>query len=325
MLSFLDMVNHYLGYINVNAKIKNRIYVVIGALGDLYLFYIAVRYLQNSHPFWGLLILLVALILLYFVYLNTIYFFTEKKAPFDISPTIERWLHIKPKDADIETTKPGVRGGRNIPANGYFDEKKILPGKLTASAQDAQNVQNLATQLQQNQLLQLDYSGLGDREIMEQTRKNGKPVYASGPGILIPYFEMKNEGNQLVVYAGLNQAEKQRVGVVSTVGLQNVADVRDQIELYLANATLVGGPFKVLGRTSLIEQPGDFQVAVQLAYKHSDDQATKPYSSGTSTSTYGSTTTAPRSTTTRRTRYDNDQPTSTSDDEPMTRTSRYRH
>ena len=160
---------------------------------------------------------------------------------------------------------------------------------------------------------------------MEQTRKNGKPVYASGPGILIPYFEMKNEGNQLVVYAGLNQAEKQRVGVVSTVGLQNVADVRDQIELYLANATLVGGPFKVLGRTSLIEQPGDFQVAVQLAYKHSDDQATKPYSSGTSTSTYGSTTTAPRSTTTRRTRYDNDQPTSTSDDEPMTRTSRYRH
>lgn len=309
MLSFLDMVNHYLGYINVNAKIKNRIYVIIGALGDLYLFYIGFRYLQNGHPFWGLLILLVALILLYFVYLNTVYYFTEKKAPFDISPKIEKWLHIKPKEAE-ETIQP-MRGGRNIPANGYFDEKKILPGKLTATASDAQNVQNLATRLQQNQLLQLDYSGLGDREIMEQTRKTGKPVYASGPAVLIPYFEMQTEGHQLVVYAGINQAEKQRVGVVSTVGLQDVADVRDQFELYLANATLVGGPFKVLGRTSLIEQPNEFQVAVQLAYKHHDDRpATARY--------------AQRETpaeTSRQARYD---ATATSD-EPMTRTSRYHH
>lgn len=81
MLSFLDMVNHYLGYINVSVKIKNRIYVILGALGDLYLFYIAVRYLQNGHPFWGLLILLIALVLLYFVYLNTVYYFTQKKVP----------------------------------------------------------------------------------------------------------------------------------------------------------------------------------------------------------------------------------------------------
>lgn len=311
MLSFLDMVNHYLGYINVNAKIKNRIYVIIGALGDLYLFYIGFRYLQNGHPFWGLLILLVALILLYFVYLNTVYYFTEKKAPFDISPKIEKWLHIKPKEAE-EGNQPAARGGRNIPANGYFDEKKILPGKLTASDSDARNVQNLATRLQQNQLLQLDYSGLGDREIMEQTRKTGKPVYASGPAVLIPYFEMQTEGHQLVVYAGINQAEKQRVGVVSTVGLQNVADVRDQFELYLANATLVGGPFKVLGRTSLIEQPNDFQVAVQLAYKHHDDRPAADRYANRGTTTTG---------TSRQARYD----TPSTSDEPMTRTSRYHH
>ncbi|MBY7146342.1 hypothetical protein I2491_06075, partial [Levilactobacillus brevis] len=122
MLSFLDMVNHYLGYINVNAKIKNRVYVILGALGDLYLFYIAIRSLQNGHPFWGLLILLVALLLLYFVYLNGMYYFTEKKAPFDISPKIEKWLHIKPKEE--ETTGHQTIHGRNIPANGYFDEKK---------------------------------------------------------------------------------------------------------------------------------------------------------------------------------------------------------
>lgn len=310
MLSFLDMVNHYLGYINVNAKIKNRVYVILGALGDLYLFYIAIRYLQNGHPFWGLLILLVALLLLYFVYLNGMYYFTEKKAPFDISPKIEKWLHIKPKEE--ETTGRQTIHGRNIPANGYFDEKKILPGKLASTPSDVQNIQNLATQLQQARLLKLDYSGLGDREIMEQTTKTGKPVYASGPGTLIPYFEMQPEGNQLVVYAGINQADKQRVGTVSTVGLQSVADVRDQFELYLANATLVGGPFKVLGRTSMIEQANDFEVAVQLAYKHQRDRAT-----GDRKSTIGEGR--------RRARYSTDSTEPSSTDEPMTRTSRYHH
>jgi len=314
MLSFLDMVNHYLGYINVSVKIKNRIYVILGALGDLYLFYIAVRYLQNGHPFWGLLILLVAIILLYFAYLNTVYYFTNKKAPFDISPKIEKLLHMKPKEAEMDQPKRTL-GGRNIPANGYFDEKKILPGKLTSTPLEQENIQHLATRLQQNQLLQMDYSGLGDREITEQTRQSGKPVYASGPGALIPYFEMQTENNQLVVYAGMNQAEKERVGVVSTVGLQNVADVRDQIELYLANATLVGGPFKVLGRTSVIEQANDFQVAVQLAYKHQDD-ATGQTGVGRATRESAATS--------RRARYDQ-TPQTENESEPMTRTSRYHH
>ncbi|HIW71672.1 MAG TPA: hypothetical protein H9875_03505 [Candidatus Levilactobacillus faecigallinarum] len=311
MLSFLDMVNHYLGYFNISVKIKNRIYTVLGTLGDFYLFYIAIRYLQNGHPFWGLLILVVALLLLYFVFLNIVYYFTNRKAPFDISPKIEKWLHMKPK---TEETTQNRRDsfGRNIPANGYFDEKKILPGKLSSTVQEEQNVQNLATQLQQNRLLNLDYSGLGDREIMEQVQKDGKPVYASGPGILIPYFEMQTEGSHLVVYAGLNQADKQRVGTVSTVGLQNVSDVRDQFKLYLANATLVGGPFKVTGRTSLIEQDNPFVVAVQLAYKHQDDDTTQQ---------------AP-TTGTREKRYDTSSrrtTTSTSEDEPMTRRSRYHH
>jgi len=324
MLSFLDMVNHYLGYINVSVKIKNRIYVILGALGDLYLFYIAVRYLQNGHPFWGLLILLVALLMVYFVYLNTVYYFTTKKAPFDISPKIEKLLHMKPKDADLEGTKSMVRGGRNIPANGYFDEKKILPGKLTSSAMETESIQQLATRLQQNQLLQLDYSGLGDREIMEQTQRLGKPVYASGPGVLIPYFEMQTENNQLVVYAGINQAEKQRVGVVSTVGLQNVADVRDQFELYLANATLVGGPFKVLGRTNLIEQDNPFAVAVQLAYKHQNDDQPQDSLTGSPANTRVSRYDEP-STMSRTSRSAERDAGSDSDSEPMTRTSRYHH
>lgn len=322
MLSFLDMVNHYLGYINISLKIKNRIYTVLGLLGDFYLFYIAVRYMKNSHPFWGLLILAVALILLYFAFLNGVYYFTTKKAPFDISPKIEKLLHMKPKEAEAEDKPKQNAYGRNIPANGYFDEKKILSGKLTATPVQQQNVQNLATQLQQNRLLHLDYSGLGDREIMEQVQKDGKPVYASGPGVLIPYFEMQPQGDRLVVYAGLNQADKQPVGTVKTVGLQDVQEVRAKFDLYLASATLVGGPFKVIGRTTLIEQVNDYAVAVQVAYKRHG--AAKPAAAADPVSEPAT------ATATRRQRYDRSSasaaaPAGDGDEpEPQTRRARYR-
>ncbi len=47
VLSFLDMINHWLGYFNINAKLKNRIYIIIAFLGDLYLIYVTTRLLIN--------------------------------------------------------------------------------------------------------------------------------------------------------------------------------------------------------------------------------------------------------------------------------------
>ncbi|WP_369406531.1 DUF6681 family protein [Lentilactobacillus kisonensis] len=41
------MVNHYLGYFNINVKLKSRIYTILGAFGDLYLFYISLRFLKK--------------------------------------------------------------------------------------------------------------------------------------------------------------------------------------------------------------------------------------------------------------------------------------
>ncbi|PWG00042.1 DUF6681 family protein [Levilactobacillus bambusae] len=271
MFSLIDLVNHYLGYVNMNLKLKNRIYTVLGTFGDFYLFYIAFRYMQNGFAVRGLLLLLVAVILLYFVVLNVFYYFTTRTTKFDISPKIEKLMGGHPGDTkdpmlDPEPMPEG-RFQTRIHANGYFDEKKILPGKLAVSDQDQANANALAARLQQNGLMPLDYSGLGDRAIYQQTTKLNKPVYASGPGAPIPYFELKEEANQLVVYAGINQAEVQRMGHVSTVGLQDVDSLRDKYKLYLANAILVGGPFKVAGRNTVIEHQGNFEVAVQLAYK----------------------------------------------------------
>lgn len=80
MFSLLDMINHYLGYVNLNVKLKNRIYTVLGVIGDIYLLYVSIRWIQNGYALRGSLILLVALILAYFTVMNVFYYFTEKKA-----------------------------------------------------------------------------------------------------------------------------------------------------------------------------------------------------------------------------------------------------
>ena len=47
MFSFLDMLNHSLGYFNINTKLKNKIYTIVALLGDGYLIYVTYRLLAN--------------------------------------------------------------------------------------------------------------------------------------------------------------------------------------------------------------------------------------------------------------------------------------
>lgn len=130
MFSFLDMINHYLGYVNLNVKLKNRIYTILGVLGVIYLLYVSVRWIKNGFALRGSLILLVGLILAYFSIMNIFYYFTDKQAPLDISPKIEKALGktLGGNDQAHEETQysreqrgNSLLNGANIPANGYFD------------------------------------------------------------------------------------------------------------------------------------------------------------------------------------------------------------
>ncbi|WP_054760292.1 DUF6681 family protein [Secundilactobacillus collinoides] len=79
MFSLLDMINHYLGYFNINVKLKNRIYTIVGALGTIYLLYVAIRWIQNGYWLRGIGILLVGLILAYFTVMNVFLLFYPKE------------------------------------------------------------------------------------------------------------------------------------------------------------------------------------------------------------------------------------------------------
>lgn len=297
MFSLLDMINHYLGYFNINVKLKNRIYTIVGALGTVYLLYVAIRWIQNGYWLRGIGILLVGLILAYFTVMNVFYYFTKKKPPFDISPKIEKMMgkpfgsdpaaEANRKEAANAQQQMGNGMLNNIPANGYFDSKKVLPGKVKVTLSQQRNIDEIAAHLQQLNLMQPDYSGLGQRELAMQLEKQHKPVYAIGLGVNMPYFELSHQGDDLVVLAGVNQSQKVEVGTVTTVGLQAINDIKDRVKLYLANVILVGGPYMEMGRNMPMEKQAPYAVRVQLAYeKQAEEQATTPPPLSTPTRTY---------------------------------------
>lgn len=272
MFSLLDMVNHYLGYVNLNVKLKNRIYTILGVPGVAYLLYVGIRYLQNGFHLRGGLILLASIVLAYFLVMNIFYYFTSKQPPFDISPKIEKLLGVPlgtdpAAEAKAAETQQNPMGIRNVPANGYFDEKKVLPGKVSVSAGQQENINRLVTKMMSLNLVKPNYGGLSSRQIATQLKTDTKPVWAIGLGVSVPYFELQRQSGQLIVLAGINQADKAPVGRITTVGLQPISQVADQVKLYLANAILVGGPHMAMGRNAPIEQDAPYAIRVQLAYE----------------------------------------------------------
>ncbi|MFC6181151.1 DUF6681 family protein [Lactiplantibacillus daowaiensis] len=276
MFSILDMINHALGYVNVNVKIKNQIYTLLGAAGNCYLGYVAVRLMQNGSWLRGIIYMLVFLVVIYFLMLNIFYYFTEKKPPFDLSPKIEKLLGGKPKEA-VAAEKQAAMGNQNqpyIPANGIFDGQELLPAAVKTSRAEEENVHQIVDQLQAANIVRLDYGGMSDAAIMKQVRATGEPVSAIGQGIQIPFSQLKLENHKLVIYAGINQIDQLPVGHITRVGLTDVHDAHEDYKLYLASTLITGGMEKIAGRTSTIEQPGEYQVTAQVAFEDRESDAT---------------------------------------------------
>jgi len=271
MFSILDMINHALGYVNVNVKIKNQIYIGIGIAGELYLGYVAIRLMQNGAWLRGFLYLLVFVALIYFITLNVIYYFTNKTAKYDLSPRIEKLLGGKPKEALAEEHSRRNRRQPYIPANGIFDGQELLPATVETSRAEQENVHQIVDQLQAANILRLDYGGLSDDAVMRQAKSTGDPVYAIGQGIQIPFSQLKLENHRLVIYAGINQMDQSPVGHIKKVGLTDVHDAHEDYKLYLASTVITGGMSKIAGRNSTIEEAGDYQVTAQVAYEDREE------------------------------------------------------
>ncbi|MGU9993784.1 DUF6681 family protein [Ligilactobacillus salivarius] len=277
MFSILGLINTWIGYINMNVKIKNRVYTVVGGIGNFYLLYVAWRFFANGFIGRGLLFILAFLVLLYFTYLNAIYWFTEKKAKWDISPKIENALGIKLKDPEEEARKKvaRMRQAGFVQTNGIFDENQdFLPAEITTSEAELANIQIVADSLKKINYLHLDYDGKSKNTIFKEIKSDGKVRYALGetPQAL-PYFELKNVEGKLVIYGGINQIESYQLGTVKTIGLMPASEAAKKYHIYLATVVLTGGPFMIAGRSTAMEDNEPFRIDAKIAYTSREKKA----------------------------------------------------
>ena len=261
----------------MNVKIKNRVYTVVGGIGNFYLLYVAWHFFANGFIGRGLLFILAFLVLLYFTYLNAIYWFTEKKAKWDISPKIENALGIKPKDPEEEARKKvaRMRQAEFVQTNGIFDENQdFLPAEITTSEAELANIQIVADSLKKINYLHLDYDGKSKNTIFKEIKSDGKVRYALGetPQAL-PYFELKNVEGKLVIYGGINQIESYQLGTVKTIGLMPASEAAKKYHIYLATVVLTGGPFMIAGRSTAMEDNEPFRIDAKIAYTSREKKA----------------------------------------------------
>lgn len=269
MFTILDMIRSSLNYVNLSTVFKNRIYTILAGIGNFYLLYVAFRFFQNG--FWGrgLLFIVAFLLILYFTYLNLLYYFTKsKKSRYDVSPWIEKVLHIQSKDpmTAAEEERREMAPGY-VQTNGIFKDEDFLPATVIHSSKQQNHIQQIAVELIRMGYMKVDYHGLSEEEISEKVRTTGKPVKGLANPVALPYFELARKGTSLVVYGGLNQIDRKEVATITEVGLLSAHEAMKRYQLYLATAVITGGPEKINGRTGLIEKPTPYTIQVQIAYR----------------------------------------------------------
>lgn len=274
MFSFLDMINSSLSYFNIEAKLKNRIYVIIASLGDIYLIYVTVRLLMNHVWLRGLLYFLAVVGLTYFIYLNFVYYFLNKTSRADlISPKVakitgqkfDNGQNKKPLDAQQQLASELAKR-----SNGLFIDNETIPAAVAIDAREQRNLHEVVDRLLMEGVLVNDYDGLSDREIVKQFEATGKPVTALNSESVPPYFELVHDEirHRLEIYIGINQMERRPVGHITKIGLVDVHTAHDKYQLYLASVLISGGPHKIAGRSgSTILTDADYELKVQVAYK----------------------------------------------------------
>ncbi len=279
MLSLLDMANHFLGYFNVNTKLKGQIYTVLGFFGDWYLLYIGIRFIQNGGYVRGGLIILVFLFLMYCTVVNVYFCFLKKRFFLDPSERIasvlgdERLKEQEGRFADRD------RMNQFAPASGLYTNQQVIPAKVEVNGTQHKNLAEIATQLQAANLLPQDYEGQNDKEVLEQARETAKPVFAIGQGVPLPYFDLQHVGENVLVVAGLNQMTAKPVGRLTRVGLSDIHTAEQQFELFAASVVLRGGLAKTAGRAGIMTEQLPYTVKVEVAFTER--------TSGNSTSTHG--------------------------------------
>ncbi len=253
MFSFLDMINSSLSYFNLDTKLKSRIYIGIAAAGDIYLVYVTFRLFANHVWMRAFLYCLAMLAITYFLYLNFVFYFLGRTSQFDfLSP---RFAKVTGQKFDTASGNPSFAAQQQLAqelannSNGVFNGADTIPAVVAIDDHEQRNLQAIVDRLLKEGIFVNDYSGLSDREIVEQYAQTNRPVPALNARSVPPYFELVHDQlrHRLEIYIGMNQMERRAVGHIVKIGLTDAATAHHRYQIYLANLAVVGGPNKIPG------------------------------------------------------------------------------
>lgn len=262
MLTILDLLNHYLGFFNVNARWKGQVYTVLASVGNFYILYLAVRHIQNGAYLRGALLALAFLLILYGAILNIVYYYTKKTIKWDVSPKLEKMLG-GPQAAKTATDNKAMP---YVPANGLYDKKQVLPATAISDNDMAAELTKVVDQLREGGLITENYGGLSEKEQLAFLATGQPTIFANHPGTPLPYFKLEEERGGLAVYGGMNEMLSSRLARIQTVGLQPVDLALKSYNLYIASVVVTGGPGKTRGRHAVMPVEKPYKLAVELAY-----------------------------------------------------------
>lgn len=262
MLTILDLLNHYLGFFNVNTTWKGKIYTLLATIGNFYILYLGISHIRNGAYLRGSLLILGFIAILYFAILNIFYYYTKKTLKWDISPKIEKILGGKPADIN-QTTQ---RTAAYVPANGLYTKQDVLPASIYSDQDMQAELNKLADQLIQSGMMTQDFGGLSEEEQLAHLITTDV-IYANHPGTPLPYFRLETERGGLAVYGGLNEMMAKRLGRIKTVGLMPIESALKTYDLFLATVVLKGGLGHSRGRANVTEVNKPYILQAELAYK----------------------------------------------------------
>lgn len=273
MFSFLDMINHSLGYFNINTKLKNKLYSVVAFLGDCYLIYVTYRLFLNHRWMRGFLYCLAVILITYYLYLNVVYYFFGKTSRLDfLSPWLVKVTgYEQTEESRRQTRQERAASVINNQANGYFTNSDVIEAEVTINREEEQNLRHLVDQLVEEGIFVADYNGMDADQIIDQYYQTHEPVNALNDHQTPPYFDLVHDelGHRLEIYAGLNQMDRVKVGHITKVGLTDVRAAHEKYRLYLANVYVTGGPHKIPGRRgTTILSDADFGLVAHVAYEN---------------------------------------------------------
>lgn len=115
----LANIGKFLNYLNINPRLQNKIMTIVSIFPTLYILRIVRGYFSNDNYVKGSIYLIIFIVLTYFIIINFVYYFKNRKVKWDVTNLIE---DIVPEDLTfdnpdniLKTTATSGLQGKKLP------------------------------------------------------------------------------------------------------------------------------------------------------------------------------------------------------------------